>query len=148
MAKSNTDRVGYLVALARMSYTETDWFALSETKRAQLVAADMQSKGSVWVALGPDRYNAMQNQIRDLRNELASAQNQLRTAQEAARQLTNQIEYNSVEYTRNIRSLESRLSQLTTIAHTIVQTIGTATPPAHSTIEEIARKAGYFSNSR
>lgn len=146
MAKPNTNRTGYLVA--HTSYTESDWFGLSETKRAQLVAADMQSKGNLWVALGPDRYNAMQNQIRDLRNELASTQNQLRTAQEAARQMTNQIEYNSAEYTRNIRSLESRLSQLTIIAHTIVQTIGTATPPARSPIEELARKAGYFSNSR
>jgi hypothetical protein len=131
-----------------MSYTESDWFGLSETKRAQLVAADMQSKGNLWVALGPDRYNTMLNQIRDQHNQLASVQSQLRTAQEANRQLTSQIEYNAIEYNRHVRDLEGRLSQLTLIAHTIVQTVGIATPPARSPIEELARKAGYFSNSR
>jgi hypothetical protein len=147
MAKSNADRTGYLVA--RMSYTESDWFGLSETKRAQLVAADMQSKGNLWVALGPDRYNTMLNQIRDQHNQLASVQSQLRTAQEANRQLTSQIEYNAIEYNRHVRDLEGRLSQLITIIQATIHTIGAVVPTSSKpSLESLVRKNAYFSNSR
>lgn len=95
----------------------------------------------VVVALTHAEYHALTMKISDLQFRLNNAEDALKSA-------TTNAEYNTREFNTEVRNLKHRLSQLSVICHTMIQTIGTTPIQTQVKLEQQLRDAGYFSPTR